>query len=807
MPEAPQPTSPVEVFYSYAHKDEKLKDELLKHLSNIERQGMIISWHDRKITAGREWAGTIDEHINTAGLILLLVSPDFMSSGYCNDVELKRAMQRHEATEARVIPVILRPVDSKGAPFDKLRALPTDGRPITRRRNRDAALLEVAQGIREAVDEFVSRPASTTPLKTREPIIPRPPVVGFVARRDEQGRDIIGRLKEELAPEDNRLVALWGPGGVGKSTLVAEFIRATQNAFKGRVAWVSALGRSEFSLATLLDEVATQLGREDLRKLAPEPKAAQVGTLVSESATLVVLDNFETVSEEEQARCLDFLAQAAACPALITTRSFINREDVYNIALAAMSSDEARDFLQRLVERTRKPSNFDRLDRDDLIRRCEANPLVLQWVVRQIDLAKRPQDVLEDLSRGEGDAAERVFTRSFNLPRLGDDGRAALLAISLFTPDASREALAEVSVLGDLRRVSKAVEKLSALWLVDATEGNERLFLRGLTRELAKARLSKDDKAAEARARYVDFFKRYAHAHAQETPEEISLLEAEKDNLLGAMDMALGLGDWGGVMEIRQALYDFFYVRGYWDEGVRSGGQAETAARAAGDDWHVAYFAMCAAKIRRAREEYEATRRTYLEALEIYKRLGDEGQVAFCLHNLGNIEQSRRNLTEARRFAEASLEIKKRLDDKNGIAYSLHQLGNISYLQGDLNEARRYYNESLEFRKTLSKPRGIASTKTRLGVVAMAQGDLDMAQQLLNESLVIRKQLGSRRAYAIVLRDLGRLKEKQGHKAEARRLLRESWCILEQLRSPEAERVREHLDRVNAEADEERGVD
>lgn len=145
---------------------------------------------------------------------------------------------------------------------------------------------------------------------------------------------------------------------------------------------------------------------------------------------------------------------------LITTRSRVNRDDIYNIPLAAMTMEEARDFLLRLVERTRKPMTFDRLDRDDLIHRCEANPLVLQWVVRQIDLAKRPQDVLDDLTRGEGDAAERVFTRSFNLPQLGGDGRAALLALSLFTSDASRKVLAEVSGFDDdIRRLLGLIAK------------------------------------------------------------------------------------------------------------------------------------------------------------------------------------------------------------------------------------------------------------------------------------------------------------------------------------------------------------
>ena len=103
------PGRPIEVFFSYAHRDEALRDELAKHLRLLERQGIITRWHDRRITGGTEWAGAIDEHLRTAQIILLLISADFLASDYCYDVEVRRAMDRHEAGEARVVPIILRP--------------------------------------------------------------------------------------------------------------------------------------------------------------------------------------------------------------------------------------------------------------------------------------------------------------------------------------------------------------------------------------------------------------------------------------------------------------------------------------------------------------------------------------------------------------------------------------------------------------------------------------------------------------------------------------------------------------------------
>ena len=144
----------IEVFYSYSHEDEGLRGQLEKHLAILRWQGVITDWHDRKIGAGREWEGEIDQHLNTAHVILLLISSDFVASPYCYDVEMKRAMERHEAEEARVIPVILRPVDWEEAPFGQLLALPTDGEAVTLWDNQDEAFTDIARGIREVVEEL-----------------------------------------------------------------------------------------------------------------------------------------------------------------------------------------------------------------------------------------------------------------------------------------------------------------------------------------------------------------------------------------------------------------------------------------------------------------------------------------------------------------------------------------------------------------------------------------------------------------------------------------------------------------------------
>ncbi len=102
-------SQPVTLFYSYAHQDEQLRDQFGIHLSGLRRQGLIDDWHDRKIGAGTAWEKQILAQLESAQIIVLLISSDFIASDYCYKIEMTRALERHRAGEARVVPVVLRP--------------------------------------------------------------------------------------------------------------------------------------------------------------------------------------------------------------------------------------------------------------------------------------------------------------------------------------------------------------------------------------------------------------------------------------------------------------------------------------------------------------------------------------------------------------------------------------------------------------------------------------------------------------------------------------------------------------------------
>lgn len=157
------------VFLSYSHADEGLRDQLEKQLAILRRQGVIEVWHDRRIAAGEEWAQEIDAHVEQDDIILLLISPDFLASDYCYDKEMTRAVERHAARSAIVIPVILRPCDWHETPFGKLQAVPTDGKPITSFPDRDQAMLEVARAVRAAAERFGARADAAVPARAPGP--------------------------------------------------------------------------------------------------------------------------------------------------------------------------------------------------------------------------------------------------------------------------------------------------------------------------------------------------------------------------------------------------------------------------------------------------------------------------------------------------------------------------------------------------------------------------------------------------------------------------------------------------------------
>lgn len=192
----------VKIFFCYAHEDEPLLNKLKAHLRPLQGQGLIATWYDRDIGPGSEWEREIKEQLDSAQIILLLISPDFMASDYVNDVELIRAIEKHDRGEARVIPIILRSVYWQVEPLVSLQALPTDGKPISGRswHNLDEAFLDVVKGIRKAIEDLSKNNeavAHITKLREFSPPTDDPERISRF-RNQPVGDKVIDGVKKEL---------------------------------------------------------------------------------------------------------------------------------------------------------------------------------------------------------------------------------------------------------------------------------------------------------------------------------------------------------------------------------------------------------------------------------------------------------------------------------------------------------------------------------------------------------------------------------------------------------------------------------
>jgi internalin A len=147
----------IRLFYSYSYKDETLRDELEVRLKLLQRNNLIQPWHDRRILPGADWKHELDTNLERADIILLLISPDFIASDYCYEIEVAQALKRHEAKAAIVLPILIRPVNWDAIPFNHLQALPTDLKAVTQWTDRDDAWLSIEQGIEKLIREKLHR--------------------------------------------------------------------------------------------------------------------------------------------------------------------------------------------------------------------------------------------------------------------------------------------------------------------------------------------------------------------------------------------------------------------------------------------------------------------------------------------------------------------------------------------------------------------------------------------------------------------------------------------------------------------------
>jgi len=139
------------LFISYSKKDVEYLNTFKNHLSPLNRNEKVVTWDDQDLIPGEKWNQRIRYQLDNADVIVLLVSSDFMATNYVMNVEVARAIERHNVGKVILIPIILRPCVWENQEFAKLKVLPTKGKPITLYSDEDTAWREVVEEIKSVL--------------------------------------------------------------------------------------------------------------------------------------------------------------------------------------------------------------------------------------------------------------------------------------------------------------------------------------------------------------------------------------------------------------------------------------------------------------------------------------------------------------------------------------------------------------------------------------------------------------------------------------------------------------------------------
>jgi tetratricopeptide (TPR) repeat protein len=353
----------ISVFLSYDQKDERVLQELEKHLSVLKWQGVISTWDRRQVVPGSNRDEVIHEQLQWASIILLLVSADFLASGYCNQVEMKYALSRQKAGEAYVVPIIVRPCDWKSAPFAHLAILPDTGKSLSEWHNKDAAFSNIARGIRRIIEEFTRSPVTGSRFwnvpHERNP---------YFTGRDE----LLNQLEQVLSPAPGgsgialravltQTQAIQGPGGIGKTQIALEYAyRSWDTGRYDHILWINAaneevLFASFASLAELL--LAFPATKETDRLMLV--KAMKSWLEQCEQRWLLIFDNADDISFVH-----DFLPRQGKGSILLTTRAHaVGSLGASAIEVENMGLIESAEFLLQRAQRWQVPDE----ERDEAI--------------------------------------------------------------------------------------------------------------------------------------------------------------------------------------------------------------------------------------------------------------------------------------------------------------------------------------------------------------------------------------------------------------------------------------------------------
>ena len=575
------------------------------------------------------------------------------------------------------------------------------------------------------------------PLPPPAPPIPHnlPPRSEFIGQVAEKAR------VHEALRSRSYLVGIDGIGGIGKTVLALEVahecLRASRSespmdgiaTFDGFI-WTTAKDR-DLTLNALLDAIARTLDYPGIAQQPVEEKQTAVRKLLQEKPYLVIVDNFETVTDEGVRGFLLNLPEPSK--ALITTREQKLRQ-AWAISLKGLTKPEAFALIRNEGRRLGLTALEHAEDQVPLhlYQATGGAPLAIKWSVGQIKQKGQSLDTaLAALRQARGDIFNDIVARSWGL--LSTGAQQVLMVMPLFATSASREGIEAASDVHHFA-LDEALGQLVEMSLVDATDDLDltlrRYSVHPLTRSFAKARLDEDHELEQdARVRLVAYYVERCQGMGKWAyTAGFPWFEVELPNIFAVIEWANGVEQWSAVTSIFRSLIYFLGTAGYWEERVRYGYVALKAAQRENDRVSEAVCFHALGWILQQRGQYEEAEEHLLSCIELYLDVGQERDAVLAKITLAEAAMGMGNLEGAQEVITEAAEAARHYRPENVPSGLFAVQGEIEMRLGNLQEARRLVLAALE---SVEERGGSPSTGSRLitlGRIALAQSQLDEAE-------------------------------------------------------------------------------
>ncbi len=726
--------APPKVFISYAHEDRAWCERFQQHLGGLKHQGRLAVWADDQIMAGAEWDPAIRKELDEAAIIVLIVTPAFLGSAFCQTVELKRAMERHGDGGARVIPIIAEHCYWNSLPISELQARPQDEKrnllPLRAWPDPNVPLTAIVREIHRLIGPAEPGAAAESP----EPAAGRTHLLHrrrtFFIGRDREKQ----QLKERLAGGGRATIcAVAGMGGVGKTELALQVAGDLgERTFSDGIVTVDLLGIPDPTAAATAPQSPVAAMRQVLVHFDPTTKPLEEAdalagayrrALVGKNL-LLILDNARDATQVTP------LLPPEPVALLVTSRTHIALPEGLILDLDTLDPGDALALLKEEIGAARL------LDDATLARfaeLCGYLPVALLAIAGTIKTsqARGPQQLL---TRLEAD-------RSKGLTGVLDRLRPSVEALAEDDPDLARRFARLAVFAGDF-----AIEAAAYVWDVDediTCDGIDELLKRSLLLPAA-------NDSPELRFRLHDLIREIAADRLGDDADAAALLHATfyRDLLARCQDLYLS-----GYDSVLKSLDLFDRERAEITAGQRwamlQADNENTAAPLAAD------YPDAGIDVIELRLDCR-TRIVWLEvAIVASRRLGDRAREGAALGNLGLAWAELGEMRKAIEFHEKNLVIMREIGGRRGECYALGNLGIAWKNLGEPLKAMGYYEQSLVIAREIGDRRGEGNALGNLGNACEYLGVSRKAIEYQEETLVIAREIGDRRREGNALGNLG----------------------------------------------------